>query len=245
MRSGKLEWETVGKIFLLLVFFLIVLIIAQPLIKIIFVENAREQAANNMKSTTCWISNIFIDSFSFLGIVPQACNPIEIETPVNQADLSRLMRWCWWMYGRGAMDLGITNTGVFKQSIPGTDHFYVCYVFKVNEEVKTEDLFTNMKKTKRGKQYLGDIDDSDWNYVQEGSTGNTICIDKEKTKGVLHKYDEKTGTPIYYLSFYDCRELIGTCLNDRLLISSDPRFGDVNFLTNINDKCVEAGTIVQ
>jgi hypothetical protein len=242
MPSGKMEFETLGKLLLLLAFLIVVLVIMGPVVKIIFNEDSRLDATDKFKGVVCWSSNVFIDSISML--VPQACGPVEIEKPVDKAQLSNYMRWCWWMYGRGGMDLGPTSKEEFvREALPGKDNFYVCYAVRLKEDVKVDELFDTMKKTKRGEEKANlKIESSDWNYVQAGSVGNTMCIDEE-TKGTLYKYDKDKGGPIYYISFFDCRDVPGVCDVDRLLMSQNSRFGDLTILPwdNMDDYCWEAG----
>ena len=101
---------------------------------IVFSKDHRSNAIVRGKEIVCWSSNVVVSAMGAF-FWPNACNPILIKEPVYEKDLSKLMRWCWWMYGKGDMDLGTTSKESFlRQVIPHKDNFYIfVYYFTFSE----------------------------------------------------------------------------------------------------------------
>lgn len=164
----------------------------------------------------CWASNGIKSGSSIFGsLIPSACKLIPVEEKAAVEDITMMLTDTWWMYHQGNVNLGATasDNSVFK--------------FIAKDEMSFEDI------TKRLIQYKGDakvtnLKDSDFNYLQEGSEGPTLCagISIVKNNWKLNK------DASYYINYFDSNRIVEILnvkdVGDKVVISSTPNIKQEN-----------------
>lgn len=200
-KKGKLEIETIIQLLLLTAF----LIIAVSLFWL-FHQEARPEIFSDY---SCWFSNAMrTSSVVFRAALPKSCELKNIMEPADKAELARLLRATWWMYGRGTWDT--TDFSSF-------DRIHIKYSFTLNQSLPLGKFGEYLFYHKKG-ELIADATDpkSDYHYIQGGSLGNTLCFD--------NKIGDRLESNItYFITFYDDRLLKGSY--DKILISEDLNFG--------------------
>lgn len=141
-------------------------------------------------------------------LLPSMAFEMEDVGKIDKAGLAEKLRTAWYMYGRGNFNLG------------QTDSQEVVYAFTLNEEFSLQDLFTYLQTHNKGQEVrAGTSLKTDYNYLQQGSEGQTICVDKH-IAGLTARdfYFEKDK--IHYIIFYDDSGI--SEYGDKLLISRKP-----------------------
>ncbi len=219
LNKGKLSTRTLVELILLSAFLLIVVIL--------FISVKTQFSPEFLKQYACWANNAMKATSSvFRYFLPEEC-PMQEKMDVTLEELASMIRSVWWMYGRGKWDLAWRG---------GVDGLYVHYIFYPKEDIKISDLVVYLKTHSNGE--IVDVTDpeSDWNYLQAGSVGTTLCIDK-KTIGNELKKGER-----YFIIFYDSRGMVFDSKEDRVAISKNINFGQ-GFIQRIirifDDGCKE------
>ena len=221
-RKAALEMKTLGEILLLTAFLIIFLLMF---------KGCQDQMANvgtvGFNEYACWFSQTLKAEATFL--FPSTCSTINVKEAQNKKGIATLMRKCWWMNGQGEKDIvtGARWPEILKKKvIPWEDIARNCYAFTPSEDISFQDFETYLTKyDKSGEKVSGteekDLKKTTWWYIQKTSSEKTgICFDK-KIEKKLQK------GKLYFIIFYDDRGPIATGARDRILISRDPGFGEV------------------
>lgn len=228
-KKAKLEMETLGKILLLTAFMIIFLIMFKGC-----KDSFSDVGMVGMKEYFCWGSNLINAEAS--SLFPTTCSPTIIEEDLEKTDISDLIRRCWWMYGKGELDLqseGITEVGI-------TDKVYTCYAFKPKEDISLISLREHMQDHTLGDKKAKKAEDAAWYYIQKGTKEEqAICFEKKvflASEGIL------SAGKTYYINFYDEKVMGSQGENDRIMISRNSKFGEelvgiVGWVKSFFEKC--------
>ncbi len=230
-RGVSLAPETLVKLILLTAFLLVIVGL------IIMVQgNLSQQSA---KKYSCWLSSSVKASDTFIkSIFPDTCSVMVVDDAVDTRGLSILLRDTWWMYGEGESDMAITAHEIYEAA-----------QFKVSEEIGTEDLLKYLLSHRKGK--ASSIEQSDYNYLQKGAVGFTVCFDSNfREDDLKFKPDQE-----YHLYFADYISILTAPVmvasSDKLVIMKElkPRsfWGGENtfFCYNPLTEIVNEGKILQ
>jgi hypothetical protein len=189
-RGVGLESETLVRYILLVVF----LFIVGGLIVMIFTN----LGVNDLKTYGCWAANgIMSSNVMFRSQMQVPCKQDLLKDPLSKQDFAIYLTDVWFMYGKGDWDYHITKDDSIQIS-----------AFKLKEDMKIKDLFQHLL-THIGKRNLAekgsisqeDIAKSDYNYIQTGSKGQTLCLHKDlkpKDGQAILKRNR-----VYYLMYWD------------------------------------------
>jgi len=156
MKRGEISTEKLVGLVLLLAF----LVIAAGIIYIVY----DEVDATKMGQFSCWMSNGLKSGSGALGkLMPSTCSMTIMEEKAGMQDITKMLTDTWWMYHAGKIDLGSTAGEI------------VVFQFISKEEITFEALVQRLVKFK-GETKVTDLKDSDFNYLQEGSEGPTLCV---------------------------------------------------------------------
>lgn len=213
-KGAGLPIETLILIILLSAFLIIAVLI--------FVGVKKEIGYDFVQDYSCK-TNLWFRSQSaiFRTFLPATCTLKEVEQPIGQDELAKYMRRAWWIYGKGQYNLGMASDEIFP-------HFAVT----IKEDIDIGQFLYYLVTHSKGQSSTEM--ESDYQYLQEGSKGQTICFD---TETIPNKRLEKGSR--YFIIFYDDQELIGESREDRLLISKSSAF-DKNTIGSFfgrADKC--------
>ncbi|MFH0798517.1 MAG: hypothetical protein V1906_03840 [Candidatus Woesearchaeota archaeon] len=200
--------ESLIKIILLVVF----LVIAVILIVTFFTA----ASTNKVKAYGCWISNgIMASNAAFRTMMSVPCKQEIIEEPLSKEDFAVYLTDVWFMYGKGNWDFHIKK-----------DDSILVSAFKLKEDIIMRDLYVHLI-THVGKRNLADggtldVNDmakSDYNYLQSGSQGQTLCLHKgmKPSDGVSMINRNK----VYYVLFWDDTPRGGST-GDKIILSPKP-----------------------
>lgn len=217
-KKAKLEMETLGKILLLTAFLIIFLIMFKGC-----KDSFEDVGIAGMKEYFCWGSNLL--NAKALRLIPTTCSPEIIDKEVTKEGITNLARKCWWMYGEGKLDIEDIWKGAVKATAGASqDQVFSCYSFEPKEDISLVALRRYMQEHKMGDTKVEDIEDSTWSYVQKGTKEKeAICFDKEKFTDSNGKL---LANKVYYINFYDEREVIFEGDRDLLMISTNSKFGE-------------------
>ncbi|RLG29011.1 hypothetical protein DRN98_08835 [Methanosarcinales archaeon] len=154
-----------------------------------------------MESFMCFVSN-GLKSETVPSIVPSACYYKPIDEPLDMSDFAEILTSLWWSHGRGKWSFGaIGDEPMLRYSV----HF--------KEETNVSAIMKYLM-THKGKKKVS-IDDSDYNYIQKGSEGETLCFDE------VILYND--GTKLfperpYYIYFLDDQEFFGEAVEDKIVV---------------------------
>ncbi len=178
-RGISLAPETLVKLMLLVAFLVIVLGL------LFLVQGGLSN--DNAKKYSCWISSSARSSGSFLsGLFPDTCTARVMKDALDMRGLSILLRDTWWQFGAGKANYALTHGDVIEAA-----------QFKVSGEVGIGPLMEYLLTHRKGK--ASTMEASDYNYLQEGAKGSTVCFDFEfNADGNKFKPDQQ-----YYLFFAD------------------------------------------
>lgn len=207
-RGAGLESESLVKIILLVVF----LVIAAILIVSFFTS----ASTSKTKVYGCWISNGIMSSNVLLrGAMSVPCKQEIIEDPMTKQDFAVYLTDVWFMFGKGKWDFHVTS-----------DDWTTIAAFKLKEDVMLKDLYLHLM-THKGSRNLAeggtldvkDLASSDYNYLQAGSQGQTICFheDLKPQDGIAGMAKSK----VYYLLFWDDTAR-GSSTGDKIIITTKP-----------------------
>jgi len=224
-KKAKLEMETLGKILLLTAFLVIFLLLFKGC-----QDSFEDVGIVGMKEYMCWGSNMI--NAEVLRFFPTTCSPTMIEPEEDEEfkeeKISDLIRKCWWMYGKGAMDIkDIKGMGITKEALTkSVDQAHICYSFRPTEDISLVKLREYMSTHKTGGKEA-ELEESTWAYLQEGTMiedkRNVICFDKKKFVEAKGKLKANKN---YYIIFYDDRGVGGEGIRDRIMISPNSNFGE-------------------
>lgn len=202
-KEGKIAVETLVRWILIIAFLVIIIaILSVTIFKL---------GPSDMQPVVRYIMN-GARSITARGYIswamPTMTFDMEDVGKINMEGLAERLRTTWYMYGRGRFNLGMR------------DSQEVVYAFRLEEGFSLQELFTYLQTHNRGNKVTGvGALKSDYNYIQEGSEGQTICVDKFiATEGARNFYFEKDKT--YYIIFYDDAGI--TEYGDKILISRTP-----------------------
>lgn len=207
-RGAGLEMETLVKIILLVVFLLIAVIL--------IVTFFTAASTNKVKAYGCWISNgIMASNAAFRATMSVPCKQEIIDEPLSKEDFAVYLTDVWFMYGKGNWDFHIQK-----------DDSILVSAFKLKEDITIRDLFVHLityvgrrNLAEGGTMDVNDMAKSDYNYLQSGSQGQTLCLHKDlkPTDGVSMLSRNK----IYYVIFWDdCPR--GSSTGDKIILSPKP-----------------------
>jgi hypothetical protein len=185
----------------------------------IIVGFAKDFKVTNAKTYGCWMMNgVVASNYLFRSQLPVACKQDIVKDPMNKAQLGKYLTDVWMRYGRGEWDFHV------KQ-----DDTVLVSVFMLSEDMTIKDLFVAMLTQKNGKSMVKDgkidlskVEKSDYNYLQKGSPGQTLCIDKAliPENDVAKLYKGK----VYYVYFWD--DILDQSNGDKLFITEDSDFSN-------------------
>lgn len=200
-KGAGISTETTGKILLLLGFLVVAVLIIGAFTGLFSGEGSER--------TVCYVSNGLISSnFFFKAVFPTACSTKIVIEPVDQAKLSGLLTDAWWMFGKGSFDLGNVGHETFTP-----------FVFNVKEDIPVAELY-NYLVTHKGETLVSDRSKSDYDYLQKGSPGQTICFAKDMI--VENEQLKLSKDELYYINFFDDQKP-HKC-GDKILISKTAGF---------------------
>jgi hypothetical protein len=190
---------------------LILLIVFAVIASIIFFTVKGSVSAEQWDSGVCWMSNhLKASNIAFRTILPSACAIVYKKDPLDLKGLSKILVDTWWMYGRGELDVFGTN---IKNKYTATYSFKV----KTDKELKLGDIYTYLLTHAEGKAGVKP-EASDYNYLQKGSKGQTLCFEK----GITALKKDK----VYFVMFMDDLGLEDK--EDKVIVSSKPGEVDLN-----------------
>ena len=178
-KGISLAPETLVKLMLLVAFLVIVL-------GLIFLVQGG-LSGDSSKKYSCWLSSSARSSGSFLSsFFPDLCTVRVVKDTLDMRGVSMLLRDTWWQFGAGKVNYALTHGDVFEAA-----------QFKVSGEVGVESLMEYLLTHRKGK--VSSMEASDYNYLQEGAKGSTVCFDFDfKSDGNKFKPDQQ-----YFLFFAD------------------------------------------
>ncbi|MBU2590208.1 MAG: hypothetical protein KKA65_02780 [Nanoarchaeota archaeon] len=202
MKRGEISTEKLIGLVLLLAF----LMIAAGIIYIVY----GEVDATKMGQFSCWMSNGLKSGSGPLGkLIPSTCSMTIVEEKAGLEDITKMLTNTWWMYHQGDIDLGSTASEV------------AVFQFIVKDEISFENLVQRLVKFK-GETQVTDLKDSDFNYLQEGSEGPTLCVGLPIIK---EDYKLKKDQ-IYFIMFFESNRILEFLnvkdVGDKVIISSTP-----------------------
>lgn len=161
--SGKqgvgLMPETLVKMLLLLAFLFVV-------VSLIFMVSM-SASGHGMKKYSCWFtSSLKASDHPLEGLFPSACSVIVVDDALDTGGVAGLLRDTWWMYGHGKADYDVVIKG----------DIYEAARFRVSEKVELAALMDYLLKHRKGSP--SSMEASDYNYLQEGAEGSTVCFDR-------------------------------------------------------------------
>jgi hypothetical protein len=126
-----------------------------------------------MKTYGCWVGNAMMSSNEVFRLsLPVPCKNEVIDKPMSKADFSIYLTDVWFMYGKGNWDFHTKGDDTIDVS-----------AFKLSEEIKVRDLFLHLLSHKGTTDYAKDgiltteeMIKSDYQYIQKGSEGQTLCF---------------------------------------------------------------------
>lgn len=206
-RGAGIEMESLVKIILLLVF----LVVAASIVIFLI----QDFTIRDFKVYGCWAANGIMSSNVMFRKMEVPCKNEVEEKPMNKAEFSRYLADTWFMYGKGDWDFHITSDDSIQVA-----------AFIVSEDIKIRDLFVHLL-THKGKRNLledgvlskKDFLNSDYNYIQTGSKGQTLCFSSKlgKKDAIMKK------NKIYYLLFWDDKGKDDS--GDKLVLSTESSIG--------------------
>jgi len=225
MRSGKLEFETLAKILLLTAFLIIVLLLFKGCM-----DAYRDLGTVGMREYTCWATNLMKENV--VSVWPSTCREQIVKDKVDTKNFGRLMGTCWWQYGQGKWDMGPRQNlddwddylAWAGKVVTEWDSVSTCYVLVPKEDIKVDELRTYMETHNVKGDKVTKVKDTMWNYLQDVSTGDNVCFDKEDG-GILRKGE------IYYIRFLDDRGTFSKGKKDLLIITRNKDFFGNKILT--------------
>ncbi len=207
-KGAGLEMESLVKIILLVVF----LVIAAILIVSFFTA----ASTSKTKVYGCWISNGIMASNAITrGAMSVPCKQEIIENPLSKDELAVYLKDVWFMFGKGKWDFHITS-----------DDWIIVTAFKMKEDVTLKDLYLHLMTHKGARSLveggtldLKDLASSDYNYLQSGSPGQTVCFheDLKPKDGIAGLAKGK----VYYILFWDDTAR-GSSTGDKIIITTKP-----------------------
>lgn len=209
-KGAGISTEMLAKILLLLGFLVVAALIIGAFTGLFSGEGSER--------TVCYVSNGLISSnFFFKAVFPTACSTEIVVEPVDQAKLSGLLTDAWWMFGKGSFDLGNVGHETFTP-----------FVFNVKEDIPVAELY-NYLVTHKGETLVSDRSKSDYDYLQKGSPGQTICFAQDMI--VENEQLKLSKDELYYINVFDDQSP-HDC-GDKILISKTAGFSalgeDPNF----------------
>ncbi|MFH1829000.1 MAG: hypothetical protein ABH824_07100 [Nanoarchaeota archaeon] len=200
-KIAKLAPETLVKMLLL----------SAVLIIIIGILIAWKADFNEEKidSLMCYVSN-GLKSETWSTIFPTTCVYKPLQDPLEMSELSEILTALWFSHGQGDWSFG-----------EGIDESLLRYSFYLKNETTISDLFKYLL-THRGRFKTDVISDSDYNYLQKGSEGETLCFGEEILVGDGAKLFTNQH---YFIFFVDDQEFFGKALKDKIVITKTSSSG--------------------
>ncbi|MFH1972834.1 MAG: hypothetical protein ABIJ18_05135 [archaeon] len=161
---------------------------------------------NFVSTTSCWASNGLKCGGGVFSFTPNMCAFGVEEEPVDEARLAEMLRDTYWMYHRAECDFGRKEV-------------YTVYSFSPNEEMDIGSLLNHMSSNNRGKP-VDSISNSDLDYIEENTVGNTICFDEEdfnQENDFSFDLDK-----VYFIHYFDIDK--SKDFDDKIIVSSDSNF---------------------
>ncbi|MEA3379225.1 MAG: hypothetical protein U9Q69_06370 [Nanoarchaeota archaeon] len=186
-KGAGLETETLVKLILLIAF----LITAVSVIAYYY----EDLTVHKLKVYGCVIGNgVMSSNAAFRAAMPVPCKQDIIEEPMGIEELSIYLPDVWLMYGKGDWDYHTR----------GDSHILVS-ALQLKKDIEIKDLMQYLL-THKGKKDLAEdnvvtdeeLKVSDYNYLQEGSKGQTLCFQED-----LLKEGKLSMQKIYYILFWD------------------------------------------
>lgn len=200
-KAAGISSETLAKILLLLGFLIVAGLIIGVITGFFSLKNADR--------TVCLVSNALISSNAFFKtIFPTGCSVELIDEPVDEEVLSELLKDTWWMFGKGDYDLGNFGHETFTP-----------FAFKPKTNIQIPQFFYYLQ-THRGDKAVTDRAKSDYQYLQKGSFGQSLCTANNMIEeGKMLSLEEGQ---LYYINFFDDQKP-HDC-GDKIIISKEPGF---------------------
>lgn len=203
-KGVNISIETLVKLILLTAFLIVVVSLAIGL--------SGSFSNQGAKKYGCWFSSSARSSTSLAGVIPDTCSTRVIEDALDMRGVALLLRDTWWMYGRGEADFSLTDVKV--------GDVYEAARFKVLSDTKVEDLLQYLLTTRKGRAVP--MEKSDYNYLQEGAIGSTVCFDSNFKED---DFNLKPGIE-YKLYFADSTtsilpDVLGGYMSDKLIVMKE------------------------
>ncbi len=159
------------------------------------------------KKYSCWFSSSIKSNSVIGGLLPSTCAPRIVSDPLDMKGVSLLLRDSWWQYGEGTSDFGVVFTQGFEAA-----------KFRVVQDISVKDLMEFMLTHKKGR--ASSLESSDYNYLQRGSKGSTVCFDSEFEK---EGYNFKANQD-YYIYYLDTS--LVSVNTDKMVVTVGPKTAD-------------------
>lgn len=210
-QGAGISLETLAKILLLLGFLIVAALIIGAATGLFDINNADR--------TVCYVSNALTSSnFLFKSLVPFSCSIEVIDEPADEKQLTVLLKDTWWMFGEGDFDLGNFGHQTFTP-----------FTFKPKTDIPIIQYYSYLQTHKKGNT-VSDRSKSDYEYLQKGSPGQTLCF----TKDMLEegKPLQLNAGQMYFINLFDDQNP-HDC-GDKILISKEPGFSDADLFDDPN-----------
>ncbi len=196
-KRGALSIEQLIGLILLLAF----LVIASGIIFLTY----EEFDSSKMSQFSCWMTNGLKSSNSFFKkVMPTTCSLEILEESQSKEEVANLLVDTWWMYHQGEIDVD------WSASLTSV------YSFKLKEEFTYDELLQHLIEHK-GTSKVKKLEDSDFNYLQQGSEGPTLCIEASIFEGGMKLNKDQA----YYILFFDSNRLIQSPLGEGIIDLGD------------------------
>ncbi len=212
-KGAGLSTETLAKIILLLGFLVVVAFIISAVTGLFSISSAEKSA--------CYVANALTSSnLFFKALMPSACSIELVNEPVDEEKLASLLKDTWWMYGKGDWDMGNVGYSAFSP-----------FGFKPKQDIPIMQLYNYLQSHREGKS-VTDRSKSDYDYLQKGSYGQTLCFARGMfQEGHALKLD---ANQLYYINFYDEQRRISGRCGDKIFISKEGGFHESGLLEEPN-----------
>ena len=210
-QGAGISLETLAKILLLVGFLLVAALIIGAATGLFDINNADR--------TVCYVSNALTSSNAlFKALVPFSCSIEVIDEPADEKQLTVLLKDTWYMFGEGDFDLGNFGHQTFTP-----------FAFKPKADLQIIQYYSYLQTHKNGNT-VSDRSKSDYEYLQKGSPGQTLCF----TKDMLEegKPLQLNAGQMYFVNLFDDQRP-HDC-GDKILISKESGFTDEG-ITNMDD----------
>lgn len=140
-------------------------------------EDIEGGETSKVKEVACYIGNAL--RYKISGFGQTTCRAQIVRIPIEEKEISLLLRKCWMMYGSGEWDVPEPGVGgTLKRKTLPKDPIHTCYAFTPNRTIERAEIGAYLLSHKKGK--VTDTYDSDYSYLKRNTPISPLCINEEK-----------------------------------------------------------------